>query len=77
MRRISILAVALTFNAAGTQVATVKDDVVAVRRVHISRDLGTTLELDRGLGDGETVVLNPSADLASGQRIKIQSEPTT
>jgi multidrug efflux pump subunit AcrA (membrane-fusion protein) len=74
---ITIPAAALIFNAEGTQVAAVKDNVVELRKVHISRGLGTILELDRGLQGGETVVLNPSADLANGQRVTIRSEPTS
>ena len=74
---ITIPAAALIFNAEGTQVAAVKDNVVELRKVHISRDLGTILELDRGLEGGETVVLNPSADLANDQRVTIRSEPTS
>ena len=74
---ITIPAAALIFNAEGTQVAAVKDNVVELRKVHISRDLGTILELDRGLEGGETVVLSPSADLANGQRVTIRSEPTS
>jgi hypothetical protein len=58
---------------ARTQVTTVNDNVVEVRKVHISRDLGITLKLDRGLRGGRTVILFPSADLANGQRVNVRN----
>ncbi|MCJ2006780.1 efflux RND transporter periplasmic adaptor subunit [Methylobacterium sp. WL12] len=61
---------ALIFDAAGTQVAVVQpDDTVKLHPITISRDLGTTLELRSGLKGGDTVVLNPPADLRDGSRI--------
>jgi HlyD family secretion protein len=74
---VTIPAAALIFNADGTQVATVKDGVVELRKVQILRDLGTTLELNSGLKGDETVIVNPYADLANGQRVKIQTDPVT
>jgi multidrug efflux pump subunit AcrA (membrane-fusion protein) len=66
---VTIAAVALIFNAGGTQVATVKNGA----KIHLLRDLGTTLEIDNELADGETVILDPYADLASGQKVKTQA----
>ncbi|TXN06358.1 efflux RND transporter periplasmic adaptor subunit [Methylobacterium sp. WL103] len=61
---------ALIFDAAGTQVAVVQpDDTVKLHPITIARDLGTTLELRSGLKGGDTVVLNPPADLRDGSRI--------
>jgi HlyD family secretion protein len=74
---VTIPAAALIFNADGTQVAAVKDAVVELRKVHILRDLGTTLEINSGLKGDETVILNPYADLVNGQRVKIQTDPAT
>ena len=64
-------AAVLIFDAGGNQVAIVKNGVVELRRVHISRDLGTSLELDRGLDGSEGVILDPYADLTNGQRVRI------
>jgi HlyD family secretion protein len=72
---VTIPAAALIFNADGTQVATVKEGVVELSKVHILRDLGTTLELNSGLKGDETVIVNPYADLANGQRVNIESDP--
>ena len=61
---------ALIFDAAGTQVAVVQpDDTVKLQPITIARDLGTVLELRSGLKGGDTVVLNPPADLRDGSRI--------
>lgn len=61
---------ALIFDAAGTRVAVVQSDgTVRMRPITIARDLGTMLELRSGLVGGETVVLNPPADLRDGSRI--------
>ncbi|MCJ2014310.1 efflux RND transporter periplasmic adaptor subunit [Methylobacterium sp. J-076] len=67
---VRIPAEALIFDAAGTQVAVVQpDDTVQLRPITIARDLGTWLELRSGLKGGETVVLNPPADLHDGSRV--------
>ncbi len=52
------------------QVAVVQpDDTVKLQPITIARDLGTVLELRSGLKGGDTVVLNPPADLRDGSRI--------
>jgi RND family efflux transporter MFP subunit len=67
---VSVPSEALIFDAAGTQVAVVQpDDTVKLRPITIARDLGTVLELRSGLKGGDTVVLNPPADLRDGSRI--------
>ena len=68
--RVVIPSEALIFDAGGTQVAVVgTDDIVHLRPITIARDLGTRLELRSGLSSGETVVLNPPADLREGGRV--------
>ena len=72
---VAVPADALVFNSGGTQVAIVgKDDRVEMRPVEIERDLGTTLDLKKGLGGGETVILNPPAGLKTGSKIKVAPE---
>jgi membrane fusion protein (multidrug efflux system) len=44
---------------------------VHFRAVEIARDYGATVELAGGLIDGQTVVLNPNADLAEGSRVRL------
>jgi multidrug efflux pump subunit AcrA (membrane-fusion protein) len=68
-----IPAEAMVFNQRGTQVVIAGDDGQARwRTVHVQRDLGTTLEIDRGLEGGEQIVLSPPADLRDGQKIERQ-----
>lgn len=64
---------ALIFNQHGLQVATVKDDKVALRSVMIDRDLGTSVELKEGLEGGEQVILSPPALLESGQKVRVKA----
>ncbi len=72
---VTIPSEALIFDAAGTQVAVVQtDDTVRLLPITIARDLGTRLELRAGLKGGETVVLNPPADLRDGSRVAPKSE---
>jgi RND family efflux transporter MFP subunit len=67
---VTIPAEALIFNAGGTQVATVADGTVSLRKVEILRDHGTYLELASGLNGDEHVILNPFAALTDGQKVK-------
>lgn len=72
---VAVPAEALVFNSGGTQVAIVgKDNLVEMRPVEIERDLGTTLDLKKGLSGGETVIVNPPAELKTGSKIKVASE---
>jgi len=67
---VTVPAEALIFNAGGTQVATVADGTIRLRKVEILRDHGTSLELASGLDGGEEVVVNPFAALSDGQKVK-------
>ena len=67
---------ALVFDQRGTQVAVVgEDEHVEWRPVHVRRDFGTTVELDRGLTGREQIVLSPPADLKDGQAITRDTPP--
>jgi RND family efflux transporter MFP subunit len=61
---------ALIFNRDGPQVAVVEDGVVHIRKVSVARDLGTSLELNDGVKQGDKVVLNPAVNLAEGNRVR-------
>jgi RND family efflux transporter MFP subunit len=68
--RVTVPSEALIFDAGGTHVAVVEpDDTVRLRPITIARDLGAQLELRSGLKSGETVVLNPPADLRDGSHV--------
>jgi RND family efflux transporter MFP subunit len=63
----------LIFRADGTSVATVgSDNKVALKKIKIGKDLGTSLEITQGLSSNDRVILNPSADLESGQTVNVR-----
>jgi membrane fusion protein (multidrug efflux system) len=72
---------ALVIRSAGTQVMVVERSrngqtaSIHFRPVTIARDYGSTLELASGLIDGQTIVLNPNADMMDGAVVKIAQEP--
>jgi RND family efflux transporter MFP subunit len=69
---VSLPSDALVFDQDGMQVAVVdRDGRVAMRKIDIYRDLGTTVELKDGLQGGETVLLGPPVDLRNGARVKV------
>lgn len=63
---------ALIFDTGGLHIATVTED----ERVHmvpitIARDYGEKADVREGLKGGETLVVNPPADLADGQKVHV------
>jgi membrane fusion protein, multidrug efflux system len=66
---------ALIFNAQGTQVAVVDQNVVHYRKITVGRDLGTEIEVATGLTGDEQVVSNPGERLAEGVQVQIAGEP--
>ena len=65
-------AAALTFRAAGPQVAVVAaDGTVHLRSVSIGRDNGDTVLLASGVAAGEKVVLNLSSQITDGQKVVV------
>jgi hypothetical protein len=41
------------------------------------RDFGTSVEVNQGLREGEQVILNPSVDLAEGNKVQPKIPPGT
>jgi RND family efflux transporter MFP subunit len=60
---------AIIFDASGLHVAVVEDGVVHMRKIHIVRDLGTAIEVDTGVSDGDEVVLNPPVELIDSSKV--------
>jgi RND family efflux transporter MFP subunit len=68
----TVPAQAIIFRAEGTQVAVVGEDgMVTMRQIVIARDFGVTVEVKDGLAGGETIALDPPADLRDGQRVVV------
>jgi len=66
---------AIIFNQNGLSVAVVVDGVVHLHPIAITRDFGTSVEVNDGVKDGDLVVLNPPVDLADGRRVTIRPDP--
>ncbi len=55
--------------AGGAQVATIDADVLAHRKVVTGRNLGSTIEILKGVAPGDTVIVSPNALLQPGTRV--------
>jgi multidrug efflux pump subunit AcrA (membrane-fusion protein) len=67
---------AIIFNSNGVQVVVVKGGKADFRKVRVTRDFGTRLEVDTGIKAGDQVILNPPVNLVDGSRIQIRrTEP--
>jgi RND family efflux transporter MFP subunit len=74
---VTVPADAIIFNASGVHVAVVQNGVAHLRKVSIARDLGTEVELRDGVKQGESVILNPSVDLAEGAKVQVSADKAT
>jgi RND family efflux transporter MFP subunit len=63
---------AVIFNRNGLQVAVVEDGVVQIRKITVVRDFGTQVEASEGVKAGDKVILNPSVDLAGGEKVQVR-----
>jgi len=66
---------ALIFNRNGLSVAVVEDGIARIRTVNVVRDFGTTVEVNRGVSDGDQVILTPPVDLTDGSKVSIRPAP--
>ena len=65
---------AIVFNADGLRVAVVDKGIVHFRNVTVTRDFGTTVEVNDALRPGDEVILNPPVNLAEGSKVEAQAE---
>jgi RND family efflux transporter MFP subunit len=65
---------AIVFNADGLRVAVVDKGIVRFRNVAVTRDFGTTVEVNDALRPGDQVILNPPVDLADGSKVEAEAE---
>jgi RND family efflux transporter MFP subunit len=68
---------AIIFNRNGLQVAVVNDGKADIRKVRVTRDLGTQVEVDSGVTAGDQVILNPPVTLVEGSKVKIRPPATS
>jgi RND family efflux transporter MFP subunit len=62
---------AIIFNQRGMQVAVVENGVARLRPIAIAKDLGDAVEVSEGVKGGDEVVLQPSVNLADGDKVAI------
>jgi RND family efflux transporter MFP subunit len=60
---------ALIFNRDGLQVVVVNNGKSEIRKVRVTSDLGTRVEVDAGIKPGDRVILNPPVNLVEGSRV--------
>jgi RND family efflux transporter MFP subunit len=72
----SIPADALIFNRDGMQVAVVSNGKAEMRKVDVTRDLGTRLEVDSGIKAGDQLILNPPVTIVDGSKVQVRPEET-
>jgi RND family efflux transporter MFP subunit len=62
---------ALIFNRDGLQVAVVNNGKAEIRKVRVTRDLGTQVAVDSGVKPGDRVILNPPVNLVEGSKVQV------
>ena len=65
---------AIIFNADGLHVAVLEDGTAHFRKVTVTRDFGTTVDVSDGIKAGDQVILNPPVDLADGSKVQVRAE---
>jgi RND family efflux transporter MFP subunit len=73
---------AIIFNRNGLQVAVLEDGKAEIRKVRVTRDMGTQVEVGAGVKAGDQVILNPPVALVDGSKVlvedsKAQPRPAT
>jgi RND family efflux transporter MFP subunit len=66
---------ATIFNQNGMQVAVVKDGTAHIHKVSVTRDLGTQVEVNDGVEQGDLVIINPPITLSEGGKVRAHAEP--
>ena len=64
---------AIIFNRNGQQVAVVNNGKAEIRKVRVTRDMGTQVEVDSGVESNDQVILNPPVNLVDGSRVQVRS----
>ena len=72
----SVPAEAIIFNRDGMQVAAVHNGRVEIRKVGVTRDLGTRLDVATGVKAGDQVIINPPVNLVDGGKVQVRTDAT-
>ena len=65
---------AIIFNRNGLQVAVVKEGKAEIRKLRETGDLGTKVEVDAGVKQGDRVILNPPVNLVEGSNVHLAAQ---
>jgi RND family efflux transporter MFP subunit len=65
---------AIIFNRDGLQVAVVEDGKAEIRKVTVTRDMGTQVEVDAGVKPGDQVILKPPVNLRDGDKVRMAAQ---
>jgi hypothetical protein len=65
---------AIIFNRNGLQVAVVHNGKAEIRKVRVTRDSGTWVEVNTGVKAGDQVILSPPPNLVEGSKVQPQPE---
>jgi RND family efflux transporter MFP subunit len=65
---------AIIFNRDGLQVAVVNNGKAEIRKVRVTRDFGTRVEVDAGVKPGDRVILNPPINLGEGSKVDVRTD---
>ena len=68
---------ATIFNQNGLQVAVVQGGTAHLRKISVTHDLGTQVEVDAGVERGDMVILNPPVGLGEGSKVRAHAAPGT
>jgi RND family efflux transporter MFP subunit len=66
---------AIIFNQNGMQVAVVENGVAHLRKIAITTDYGTEVQVSAGVKNDDQVILQPPVNLADGDKVQIVPEP--
>src|ERR1700722_12079463 len=65
---------AIIFNRNGLQVAVLEDGKAEIRKVTVTRDMGTQVEVDAGVKAGDQVILKPPVNLREGDKVRVAAQ---
>jgi RND family efflux transporter MFP subunit len=65
---------AIIFNRNGLQVAVVEDGKAEIRKVTVTRDMGTQVEVDARVKAGDRVILKPPVNLREGGKVRVAAQ---
>jgi RND family efflux transporter MFP subunit len=66
---------AIIFNQNGMQVAVVEEGVAHLRKIGITTDYGSEVEVSNGVKGGDKVIVQPPVNIADGDKVQIIPEP--